>query len=50
MIIGHTNFIVAQMSAMNTTICTISVRLMFTVRLLDQRSLPAASLVRQRRQ
>jgi hypothetical protein len=30
MILGHTNFIVTQMSAMNTTICTISVRLMFT--------------------
>jgi hypothetical protein len=28
--LGHTNFIVTQMSAMNTTICTISVRLMFT--------------------
>ena len=30
MIIGHTNFIVAQMSTKNTIICTISVRLMFT--------------------
>ena len=30
-IIGHTNFIVNQMSAMNTSICTKSVRLMFTI-------------------
>ena len=30
-IIGHTNFIVNQMRAMNTSICTINVRLMFTV-------------------
>ena len=29
-IIGHTNFIVNQMSTMNTIICTMSVRLMFT--------------------
>jgi hypothetical protein len=30
-IIGHTYFIVNQMSVMNTSICTMSVRLMFTV-------------------
>ena len=30
-IIGHTNFIVNQMSMMNTSICTISVRLIFTI-------------------
>jgi hypothetical protein len=28
---GHTNFIVNQTSTMNTIICTMSVRLMFTV-------------------
>jgi len=30
-IIGHTTFIVNQMRTMNMTVCTISVRLIFTI-------------------
>src|SRR5580698_5273464 len=45
-IIGHTNFIVNQMRTMNTSICTINVRLMFTV-VSRPAPLPVAPLVRQ---
>src|ERR1700722_7518859 len=45
-IIGHTNFIVNQIRTMNTSICTINVRLMFTFFSRPAR-LPGAALVGQ---
>src|SRR5579863_9354960 len=43
-IIGHTNFIVNQTSRMNTSICTISVRLIFTI--VSRSAVSTALLVR----